>query len=753
MQYINSVIQSIIENGSFSKESLAVYLQVNPSTVARWLKGQSVPRPDTEGKLRKLDDYLQSVVKDSGGQLSFFDENTELKIAISTFLREIREILHRRGRLSSRNEALDEVSKILFAHIISIIQEDTGISKQTLAKYRSKNVDTAESLQHFIKAVFKKYLPKSLSHEMLPSDFALKIKSQENILAEEIIACLDNFIPKSLIKECGRVDILNDFFGQFLADSFVDEKQLGQYLTPTEVVNFMVQLALQNLTKEEFSMLCDPQNCKNFGFIMDPSCGVGSFLTEIIRTVYYDVEKRFEKDLTAKWLQSVVKHVIVGIDKSERMMRLALTNMAMFGLPMANLHLNNALSRQKGNPAVSLEGKVKLILTNPPFGAEFSGRDLNGYKIARKWSKQVPKKVNSELLFVERYLDWLMPGGQFLAIVPDSILTNRGLFRDLREGIANQIEIRSIISLPNETFGAAGTNTKTSILHIRKCENKSNHPSATFFALCKNVGYSVETRETQKYKRSNGKGDLPKILSQYNLSEIDERYIRRVDNVEKAARWDASYHASLPIKIEKRLKNPSPSDIYLSEVAELSTERTDPRRWGKETFQYIEISDINSEAYMFTAKPIRCAEAPSRARKIIHAGDILFSTVRPDRRTIGVVREEQDGAVCTTGFAVIKPKEIDPLVLAYLLRSDFVTAQVLRNNIGIAYPAIDESCLPDILLPIARHNLHNLQKYSSKVFALEEELRNYRSLFAEHLEIAINTWKGTDFNPVPTLHQ
>ncbi len=45
----------------------------------------------------------------------------------------------------------------------------------------------------------------------------------------------------------GKVDLLNDTFGQFLTDSFTDEKELGQYLTPPEVVRFMVELGLQSL--------------------------------------------------------------------------------------------------------------------------------------------------------------------------------------------------------------------------------------------------------------------------------------------------------------------------------------------------------------------------------------------------------------------------------------------------------------------------------------------------------------------------
>ena len=111
------------------------------------------------------------------------------------------------------------------------------------------------------------------------------------------------------------------------------------------------------------------------------------------------------------------------------MIKLALTNLALFGIPSVNLHLANSLRRFRNEAEITnqLSGRVKLILTNPPFGAEFSGDDIELYKIATNWSKRSLKSVDSEVLFMERYIDWLAPNGVLVAIVPDSILTNRGL--------------------------------------------------------------------------------------------------------------------------------------------------------------------------------------------------------------------------------------------------------------------------------------------------------------------------------------
>jgi type I restriction-modification system DNA methylase subunit len=393
-----------------------------------------------------------------------------MQSALDAILKELREILHRRGRLSSRNEALDELSKLLFAHIISIrMDHRSGISKGRILRQARGVEGGAESLREFVGDVFARHLPSSLAHEMKAADFELRLKPQEDALAIEIIECFERLtamIESSGASEVYDVDLLNDVFGKFLAGSFADEKELGQYLTPTEVVDFMVQLAIEDMSEPELATLCDPYRCSQFGLILDPSCGVGSFLTSLLKALRRKVEHRYGTEVALQWVENMVSEVVTGIDKSERMVRLALASMAMFGMPAARLHVANSLLRSGADAKVtaSFDGRVNLILTNPPFGAEFGGTDLSEYKIATTWAQRSPAKVNSEILFMERYCDWLAPGGRLLAIVPDSILTNKGLFEDLRRHLQDKIDIRSVVSLPPVTFGTTGTTTKTSIL-------------------------------------------------------------------------------------------------------------------------------------------------------------------------------------------------------------------------------------------------------------------------------------------------
>ena len=748
MKSIQEMISELTTLYHYSIESLGSEMGVSTSTINRWINKKSKPRPTIECELRGI--YKRStssavLAREPAIQWPLFRQEVDIREAMDATLRELREILHRRGRMSSRNEAIEELSKLLFAHVMAIGKGNGGISQKSIRE-KFPRISITQALRSFVKEIYEEYLPLSLAHELPQSDHELSIKDSEKDLALEIIQCFENLASEYEsfnISGIKGVDFLNDVFGKFLADSFVDEKQLGQYLTPTEVVNFMVKLAIQEMSQNELSILTHPERCKEFGFILDPSCGVASFLTEILRFLHHKVALQNDEQTTKEWLLNMVHDVLVGIDKSERMIKLALTNMAMFTLPATRLFLTNALIRfgEDAEELAFLEGQVGLILTNPPFGAEFKGNDLAGFKIANKWSNHIPSKIDSELLFVERYLDWLMPGGQLLAIVPDSILTNKGLYEVLRKGIAEQVEIKSVISLPSVTFGSAGTNTKTSILQLRKRAKKKAKTASTFFAICNNIGYSISTRESHRKKVFSGEGDLPRILEERANTDGTNVYSRFVKEVEEKERWDANYHATLPLQMESILINPSDDHVFLSDVAELSSERSDPRRWGKDTFLYIEISDVNAEICKATAKQLKCSEAPSRARKVVHAGDILFSTVRPERRTVARVTKEQEGAICTTGFAVLRPKCIDSLVLAQLLRTDFVCMQVLKNNIGIAYPAIDESCLPSILLPVTYKDLNKFEAQAEAIAQAESKLDALRSEFQEDIQTLIAKWE------------
>ena len=340
----------------------------------------------------------------------------EAHTAVEATLREIREIFHRSGSLSSQHEVLGEIAKLLFAHVSSIDAGERG------ARYREEypaRTIPANALRLFVAKSLKRSLPESMSFELSSSDLDLQLRLNEDRVGLELIDCFarnanrEQFIQA---RTTGQLDIMNHAFGQFLAHTFVDEKELGQYLTPPAVVRTMVRLGLDSLDGNTLEAMYSPNQDQNPGVILDPSCGVGSFLAETLRVLYEQAKNRMRQEDLHRWATSTLKNNIIGIDigidKSERMIRLATANLALFGAPATNLHLANSLVRggTDGELSQTLNGRAILILTNPPFGATFSSTDLSGYQMAgyqmaQGENNQPRKSVDSEVLFLERYLE------------------------------------------------------------------------------------------------------------------------------------------------------------------------------------------------------------------------------------------------------------------------------------------------------------------------------------------------------------
>ncbi|SDD58717.1 restriction endonuclease subunit S domain-containing protein [Actinokineospora iranica] len=168
------------------------------------------------------------------------------------------------------------------------------------------------------------------------------------------------------------------------------------------------------------------------------------------------------------------------------------------------------------------------------------------------------------------------------------------------------------------------------------------------------------------------------------------------------SRLDAWYHQRRFITLTEWLRR-NPAFVKLGKVASLSSDRWSPGAHGQSTFRYIEISDVDSSTGHVSHSEVPVENAPSRARKLLRGFDVLASTVRPNRGAVGLVPDSLDGAVATTGFAVVRAvSKTDAFFLLAVLRHPASTAQLMRCNTGSAYPAIEESVLPQIWIPGAK---------------------------------------------------
>lgn len=667
------------------------------------------------------------------------DSNTILEQSFRRTLDRLRESFHAKGGVTSRNEILDDISVLLTSHLLSMENGGAGLHAVEMGSGSAKRIISFvdEGLQRSSSSA-----QSAMFREGMPT---LHISKSADGFADEIISAFSELSDHSLTKKytgvAGR-DVLNEVFGKFLASAFQDEKEFGQYLTPNEIVHLMVEIGTHYLPDEHLNALLGCAEGPIRGTILDPSCGTGSFLSEALRRLYRRIERERGTEAAADWLEAKGKSLVVGIDKSNRMARLAAANLALFGVDDAALINDNALRPEGSAQAIDeLRDKVSLILTNPPFGAEFRGADLDGYRLSEEWSSRRPTSVNSECLFIERYMDWLAPGGVVCAIVPDSVLFNKGLYADLRRNLKKEATIECCISLPPVTFASAGTTTKTSILCLKKGRSENDEHS-TLFGVANTVGFEVTTSKGQRLRKFTGVSDLPKMLRAVtDASAADkEPRVELVSAKQIVDRWDANFYAGMPVEIRKKIRDDRASLLPLTEVCSLIADRVNPKAFDGESFDYIEISSIDNTSNQVTSSLVRYIEAPSRARRVVKSGDILVSLVRPDRKTMGIVPPALDGAICSTGLAILRLSTFDvhPRAVLALLKTDFVTHQIIRSNVGISYPAVDESALMELQLPCSMEALKNLTSEAAEIDEVRSQLDELEAQFELQVSKAIH---------------
>ena len=415
----------------------------------------------------------------------------------------------------SPEAAFDEISKVLFIKI-RYERDNTGtqiFSKEEFKKLREA-YDKTKSKQSlpFYQQLFECTKDDYVKDDLFEPNDTIKIKE----------ASFEAIVKELEVYNLSRTadDIKGIAFENFLGKTFRGE--LGQFFTPRTIVDFMVAL----LDPEEGEIICDPC-CGSGGFLIKAFEYVREKIEndiqktkEQIKTQLYDEnyeslseKKRTEVDErinqyftvlnqeldTAKdgsRLKQLSHDCIFGTDANPRMARTAKMNMIMHGDGHGGVHHHDGLLNVNG----IFENRFDVILTNPPFGSRvekslkiteadrFTDEDKIKYYTERygeeytKALEQVNKNIKksvidlfdsgkfsslTEVLFIERCLRLLKPGGRLGIVLPEGVLNNTNLqsVRELFEGMAKIILITSI---PQDVFMASGATVKPSVMFFKK---------------------------------------------------------------------------------------------------------------------------------------------------------------------------------------------------------------------------------------------------------------------------------------------
>lgn len=463
------------------KEQLRSYCNATGAPMGVWTNGGSISYyhrkdpnyfediTDIPTSLQKLSDILNErfTIDDLIAKDKLVNEKKSLKDLI---LEMEDEVLANAGV-----DVFEEVFKLIFTKLYDELSSVRNRSRylefrntgQTEAELKQKIQSLFDKAKHQWEGVFSPDAQIMLSLSHLP----ICVASLQNIK-------LFN----------SNLEVVDEAFEYLINKSSKGEK--GQYFTPRYVIDMCVKML----------------NPKEEEYIIDTAAGSAGFTVHSIFYVWKQIEK--ELGLPDNHLFSAeqkhpreidyVQEKVFAIDFDEKSVRVARTLNLIAGDGQTNvLHLNT-LDYERWNETIKEDRwndtyfpgwrKLKrlvaekddfkkfefdVLMANPPFAGDIKeGRILAKYDLGKKENGKWQNAVGRDILFIERNLDFLKPGGRMAIVLPQGRFNNAS-DKNIRDFIAEHCRILAVVGLHGNTF-KPHTGTKTSVLFVQKWNDDEN---------------------------------------------------------------------------------------------------------------------------------------------------------------------------------------------------------------------------------------------------------------------------------------
>jgi type I restriction enzyme M protein len=610
------------------------------------------------------------------------------------------------------SKAFDELIKTIFLKFYDeqnkeeeyysfVIYE--GERPEDVGKRIKKLLQDAKELSVFSK-VFN-----SNSVDVEISDFALY----------EIVLELQGFSFTETTKTIDGTDIMGRIYEQMLDRTF--RGGLGQYYTPRTMAEFMVDFLGVDMEEK----------------VLDPACGTGGFLTMCINRILNKSKSKGNNVLISESLLETLCNYInsklYGVDIFDRICRVARMNLLFHGGSDPKIFNMNGLLVDECAPeefkGLFRKNSFQKILSNPPFaGIVKDPKILSKFELGKRNGKI--SSVTPEVLFIEKIVELLDYGGKAGLVLPLGIFNNPSM-KFVRKFLFKNTRILGVVGLPDFAFTHSGTSVKGALLFIEKVDVPEKDYKI-FMAVANNIGYESTGRPTEL-------NDFPKFIEAYKNKESN--YF--VSFSEIRDRIDAHYYLPCYKELEEKVKSTSCSPQSIYDVVEISNNTINPKIYPDKEFLYIETSSVNlKEGKIIGIKKFLGRKAPSRAKYVGRAGDILIPTARESLIGVLLLPEKYDGIIVSSRFIVCKPKEhvVRPLYLYYILKNRSVLELLKRECVGEIVPSISESSLKNVCIPVPPLYVQDeIIKKVKEIKAREKEIRRELLDLREQTEEIIAT--------------
>jgi type I restriction enzyme M protein len=320
-------------------------------------------------------------------------------------------------------------------------------------------------------------------------------------------------------------DAIGDAFEVFIGPALRGAE--GQFFTPRNVVRAVVEMV-------------NPQPGE---MIIDPACGSGGFLTVALEHVWRELEaegraKQWSPAILERRKRDVATRTFRGLDKDAFLAKCTKAYMAILGDGRGGVFRVDSSLQPPGEWPEQVQQKVQLgkfdvVLTNPPFGKKIrvTGPNVLGqFDMGHKWttdrltgkrtvSEDLQKDQPPQLLFVERCLQLLKPGGRLGIVLPESLFGSSS-YSHIVEWLQGKARVLAVAAMPEPLFktsGKVGTHTKVCIVVLQRLPVPDDG-QPIFMADAKWCGHDSRGNETLKTEADGTKvllDDVPKVAASY----------------------------------------------------------------------------------------------------------------------------------------------------------------------------------------------------------------------------------------------
>lgn len=173
------------------------------------------------------------------------------------------------------------------------------------------------------------------------------------------------------------------------------------------------------------------------------------------------------------------------------------------------------------------------------------------------------------------------------------------------------------------------------------------------------------------------------------------------------------------------------------------------KKYPFQLIRYYDISSVNTGFLNEPPKRYSLTESPSRAKRILRSGDIIISTVRPNRRSFLYLKAVEEGDIASTGFAILRAKQnVDSRFIYYLISEQKFTDYLVSHATGSAYPAVSPESIMNAPVPLL--NYAKQKTIADILSSLDDKIELNRQMCKTLEDVVSTLFKSwfIDFDPV-----